>query len=679
MGSGESDSGQQRRIHNIGSRTSDQFDHPPQSDAPDSFSAIIHPAGVDPPNGDTAQKFAWQFPLSNEAASKRSWVADCIRCASTGSPEPLPPTGLVARYSGLHGVFRPLGTTGPSGPQDPSRRHEVPGVLGDVHVSVRKIESDVERDTVALSTHLRVRSLLCLGGALLAVSASYAQKPDLDAILAATADYIARYEREVVAVVAQEDYRQRVASATLPSRQLRSDLVIIANENRGWLEFRDVFEVDGRSVRDHDDRIAQLFLKSIPTARQQAASIVAESARFNLNPPGVTFERTLNIPLEALRFLRKMNQSRSQFDVAGEERTDVGKVVVLKFREQAMPRLISSPLDEAASGRFWIEPVSGAVVRSELTMSAPNVSATITVTYARQLSPAVWLPASMDENYRLVNGTVALSGHAIYSHFRRFQVDVLTDIKETNKPPLKRVHRFAAGFWRARSSRLAVEGGANQYFRPTRTSRGRSTLHAQPEPAYVLLIFCFHFDDHQIASETAARQRRRARNGDRCRGDRDLIGYALLQALRDETHLRRSLGDEFTAATRIVHRTTHDTRVADAVHTRAVHPLPAHPYEIAQSFNTTPRTDAPHTGWPGAVHADVAGLGDKRNRVVAREADDAGRNRLFLSWNRNAAPAQHTRPGRTWADDGGNALDVHRGYLGVGTLRIDTNAAGVGQ
>jgi hypothetical protein len=76
--------------------------------------------------------------------------------------------------------------------------------------------------------------------------------------------------------------------------------------------------------------------------------------------------------------------------------------------------------------------VSGAVVRSELTMSAPNVSATITVTYARQLSPAVWLPTSMDENYRLANGTVALSGHATYSHFRRFQVDVLTDIKETN-------------------------------------------------------------------------------------------------------------------------------------------------------------------------------------------------------------------------------------------------------
>ena len=94
---------------------------------------------------------------------------------------------------------------------------------------------------------------------------------------------------------------------------------------------------------------------------------------FNLNPPALP-SSVLNIPLEP-PILRKMNQSRSRFDVAGEERTgrrQGGRM--LKFREQAMPRLISSPFDEAASGRFWIEPVSGAVVRSELTISAPNVS-----------------------------------------------------------------------------------------------------------------------------------------------------------------------------------------------------------------------------------------------------------------------------------------------------------------
>ena len=141
---------------------------------------------------------------------------------------------------------------------------------------------------------------------------------------------------------------------------------MIANAERGWIEFRDVFEVNGQRVRDHDDRIAQLFLKPNPTAREQADKIVAESARFNLNPAGISFERTLNIPLEALRFLRKANQSRSRFELAGEERLGNSTVVVVKFREQAMPRLISSPLDAAASGRFWIQPASGAIVRSVL-------------------------------------------------------------------------------------------------------------------------------------------------------------------------------------------------------------------------------------------------------------------------------------------------------------------------
>ncbi len=53
----------------VATGTPDQFDHPPIRDAPGYFGAIIHPAGVDPPQGqDTDQKFAWQFPLSDEAA-----------------------------------------------------------------------------------------------------------------------------------------------------------------------------------------------------------------------------------------------------------------------------------------------------------------------------------------------------------------------------------------------------------------------------------------------------------------------------------------------------------------------------------------------------------------------------------------------------------------------------------
>jgi hypothetical protein len=276
---------------------------------------------------------------------------------------------------------------------------------------------------------VRRHILVCLAAILAGASLSTAQRADPSAALATVTDYLAKYEREVVVIVAQEDYTQRIASAIRPTRQLRSDLVMIPNAERGWLEFRDVFEVDGRAVRDRDDRLVRLFLKPNPNAQRQAAAIVEENARFNLTPAGIEFERTLNIPLEALRFLRQVNQSRSRFEIAGEERTANGPLLVLRFQEEAKPRVISSPLDEAASGRFWIEPGSGAVVRTELKMRAPNVFAVITVNYARQLEPPIWLPASMDEEYTVIDRTISITGRATYSNFRRFRVDVSSDLR----------------------------------------------------------------------------------------------------------------------------------------------------------------------------------------------------------------------------------------------------------
>src|SRR3954468_14919134 len=110
-----------------------------------------------------------------------------------------------------------------------------------------------------------------------------AQSPPLsiDALLALSADYIARYERDVTAVVAQEDYQQRIL-VEAKIRQLRADLIMIADAANGWVEYRDVFEVDGKPVRDHDDRVMRLFTKPNPNARAQTERIVEESARFNL-------------------------------------------------------------------------------------------------------------------------------------------------------------------------------------------------------------------------------------------------------------------------------------------------------------------------------------------------------------------------------------------------------------
>jgi hypothetical protein len=273
-----------------------------------------------------------------------------------------------------------------------------------------------------------------IGVAATFVGPARAHTSPVDAILSTAGNYIRSYERDVTAVVAQEDYIQRVTPFISGPREsltrlLRSDLIMIADEASGWVEYRDVFEVDTHKVRDHDDRIANLFLKPNPNARAQAARIVDESARFNLSPNGVTFKRTLNIPMTALRFLRRQNQSRSAFQIDREEKTDASPLVVLRFKEQATPRLIGTSGQAAATGAFWIDPSSGAVVRTELRLSTRTVVGEIKVSYAQQLEPPIWLPASMDELYNVTEWSLAISGKATYSNFRRFRVDVSTEVK----------------------------------------------------------------------------------------------------------------------------------------------------------------------------------------------------------------------------------------------------------
>src|SRR5437879_3331531 len=90
-----------------------------------------------------------------------------------------------------------------------------------------------------------------------------AQTPEVDAVLDKAGDYVTTYERMFVGLVAEETYRQeargrsgtdsRGFASEAPSqrRDLRSDLLLVrAPAGDRWIEFRDVFEVDGKPVRD---------------------------------------------------------------------------------------------------------------------------------------------------------------------------------------------------------------------------------------------------------------------------------------------------------------------------------------------------------------------------------------------------------------------------------------------
>ena len=269
-----------------------------------------------------------------------------------------------------------------------------------------------------------------------------AQQPDAARLLARTAAYLKAYEKAFSVVVSEESYLQEqhiepgVTTGPMPlrpkdlTRTLRADVLQASVGQREWVAFRDVYEVDGQMVRDRDARLQKLFVDrpdhtqdSPAQLLDQARRIVAESARYNLG----SLQRDINVPTMALTYLRESNQSRSSFAVAGRKDIDGVPAVVLEFKERAKPTITrSAGTDLPAAGRFWIEPESGRVLRSEISVADRRAGAKITVTYGAVPQLTVWVPILMSEEY---TGAETIFAKATYSKFRQFGVSVGEIIK----------------------------------------------------------------------------------------------------------------------------------------------------------------------------------------------------------------------------------------------------------
>jgi hypothetical protein len=130
-----------------------------------------------------------------------------------------------------------------------------------------------------------------------------APDPVVNVLLDKAAAYLDGYQKSFAAVVAQETYVQ-TSTGRPPRRELRSDVMEMNLGEAEWSQFRDVYEVDGKKVRDHDSRLENLFMKPTMTSLSEATRIANESARYNL---GVA--RTINVPTMALTYLMKPSSS----------------------------------------------------------------------------------------------------------------------------------------------------------------------------------------------------------------------------------------------------------------------------------------------------------------------------------------------------------------------------------
>ncbi len=132
-----------------------------------------------------------------------------------------------------------------------------------------------------------------------------------------------------------------------------------------------------------------------------------------------------------LWFLQPGSQHRFLFSKSGEETLGGARVWAIDYQESGRPTFIQTPAkaDLPASGRVWVEPVSGRILRTVMKASM----ATITVTYGpRDELPGLWVPVMMEERYE--HGSKTVTGLATYSKFRRFQVSTNEQIKVLKRP-----------------------------------------------------------------------------------------------------------------------------------------------------------------------------------------------------------------------------------------------------
>jgi hypothetical protein len=263
----------------------------------------------------------------------------------------------------------------------------------------------------------------------IAATALQAQPPELDDLLDKAADYVFGYKRDFVGVVALETYRQEVNGGARGTdlrgfpidggrqkRDLKSDVLFVRTPDADvWLQFRDVYEVDGKPVRDRAERLAKLFLEPSRSVRKQADDIAAESARYNIG--GVN--RNINLPVLALSVLETQNRPWVIF--SGSRKKDVWDV---EFREERGGTLIRTTGNQSmpSRGHFLIDAATGRVLSSDLIAESGSLRARIEVTYTPESSlGGLLVPSVMREKYDLKDGSV-IEGRASYGRFRRYQV-----------------------------------------------------------------------------------------------------------------------------------------------------------------------------------------------------------------------------------------------------------------
>ena len=257
-----------------------------------------------------------------------------------------------------------------------------------------------------------LRAVIVMVAMLAASVPARGQEATLREVLDRSASYIVQLITEFTNVVAQEDMRQSYRAGA--KRNLRSDFLLVKTpgEDKRWLSFRDVAEVNGRAVRDQQDRLTKLFLDPFADAVRRADEISRDASRHSLVALGLE-----NSPFVVVAMLQPIYYNDYTYDLGGRS-TDDG-VVVRVVEIEGRPPLQRNPAIpvQRVAGKAWVEEATGRIRKTELRLGrAPNTQLNST-RFEFDKALGIDVPVEMKESR-----ATGFEMTATYSRFRRFQV-----------------------------------------------------------------------------------------------------------------------------------------------------------------------------------------------------------------------------------------------------------------
>jgi hypothetical protein len=229
----------------------------------------------------------------------------------------------------------------------------------------------------------------------------HAQAPSLADLLARAGDYHTAYVKKLSGVSLQEDTQlKNVSGDTMRSIVRISADVVLVNASGQADALRDVYAIDTKPTRERTPRILQLLGEpATPSIKdwQMAITYPGEEAVYFL----LDIVVKTNEPTSALQFISTANQPELKYKLDGRKKINDVAVVGVRFEEPDVrdrKHLLGTRGNARATGRFWIDPATGAIHQTELWVDSRrertySEHAMVTVKYAPHETLGLLLPS----------------------------------------------------------------------------------------------------------------------------------------------------------------------------------------------------------------------------------------------------------------------------------------------